>query len=721
MDYSAFRKLKAFFSALKDSGFKRTLKEIPNFTKVDGGRTPVDKNYALQLLRSFPEFQGDEFKDDNNIIKYLSDHRNRERVLNRFTPKLRAELEKSLEREVIVTEVVGEQPSGQGAAEQQAIPAGTATGTSAGGLPFGIPSLSSSASYRPPGRIVYNVPHAPETETKLALANKSGAVVGEATITPTSTTIRGTAPETSTIHLANSSGIVKEAGEPSKLVTTNSSGKIIKGPGAETPPSKIFIARSDGTVLREHAIKPMSRFSAFRSKVGGKITNAARIGLETANPFLKRAGNGLINSLSSIANPSGMGGTGSRSIFGRFSRFGRGAGRSISSAGKTVKKSRGLLALIGVLGFMMLVGVIAATVPNATPGETASLSPASGASGLDYTLPLKDPSIQPVDIRNQIIAQFPNAQISNWQTIIDQAKAHGFNPAFVLALWIEESGAQGASSYTDPLGCGVTTPTTDINVSLNCLFNFDKQRNFTNNQFADFMIIYAGGTPGQSLAGNANFPKFPNVVKDWYSKLVPSGPGALTAISVADQIKADFNLDVSKLPDPYPQWAYDVLKASTAKFQDLIRAKPTTVVPVSNGSHTSGDTISIKTGYDQNFFKQIFVHELGHRIKGAAGTTSPQCNGQTLEQIEQSEGYLTYYAEHATPASVKEPACGDNDQTTRSDEDFAESVSYYVNNKMSELNYGSGCITYNSTTNPYDRTTQPRPAHRAYMRCLLGP
>lgn len=150
-------------------------------------------------------------------------------------------------------------------------------------------------------------------------------------------------------------------------------------------------------------------FSAFRSKVGGKITNAAKIGLEKANPFLGRAGNKLINNLSSIVNPGGMGGVGggSRSIFGRFSRFGRGGGRAVSSAGKTVKKSRGLLALVGVLGFMILVGGIAISGTSST-GEAVPITPPGGNMGIGNTAPV---SQNPILGNNTVSCPLPGRRV----------------------------------------------------------------------------------------------------------------------------------------------------------------------------------------------------------------------------------------------------------------------------------------------------------------------
>lgn len=228
------------------------------------------------------------------------------------------------------------------------------------------------------------------------------------------------------------------------------------------------------------------------------------------------------------------------------------------------------------------------------------------------------------------------------------------------------------------------------------------------------------------------------VVNDFQNCKTTTPPASGTAPipinnAYTEYAKAYFNVDVSALPDPYPQWAAEALQLSfttAPKFQSLLAAKSlTTVIPVDSGSHTEGDTIYIRKGYDADFFKQIFIHELGHRIKGPAGAPSPACpdTGETIEVAEANEKYLTYYGEHATPPDVKSPACGNNNTQTQSDEDFADSVSYYIINPMRELNYGSGCSTYNQalglpeSTNPYARTKEVRPRHKGYMKCLLGP
>ena len=149
------------------------------------------------------------------------------------------------------------------------------------------------------------------------------------------------------------------------------------------------------------------------------------------------------------------------------------------------------------------------------------------AAGLNYSIPFRDPNVIPQDIRGQITANWPDAKIGNWDTIVSQAVANGWNPAFLLALWIEESGAQGVPA-ADPLGCAPGQQNDDINKSLACVFiSFGF---LSNDRFADFMCRYSDGHDAPcTFAQNPNFP--PNI-RFWYEKLVPAGSyGALIEVA----------------------------------------------------------------------------------------------------------------------------------------------------------------------------------------------
>ncbi len=501
------------------------------------------------------------------------------RDLNRRNPQLLKQI--ATETPVGETQI----QAGQETETEQAAPVGSSAGASAGGMPAGIPSLGSSASYRPSGRVVYNVPHAEQPEKpKIDIANRYGKVAEEpsktiftetkgGTITehpigPSSAPLKSTTPETPTIHLANSSGVVtKEQGlkaetpQP-KLVIASKSGVV-----AEAPPSKIFIARSDGTVLREHAIKPMSRFSAFRSKVGGKIGGAAKAGLETANPFLRRAGNGLVNSLSSIVNPGGIGGgTGSRSILGRVSRFGRGGGgRSIESLARKAKKRTGLMFAFGVLGFMMLVGMIAV----------------SGTPSTDETTITPDTSTPPAP----------------------------------------------------------TAPCTDGDYKTCLLANY----------------------------------------------------------------KLDFQ---SGFPDSFLQMTYQALSSTETiapKFKNLIHNSCPTIViaPTTGTSHVSGCTANLKTTISQ----LTLIHELSHVIHNSNPSYYEGIitQARALDSAYWEGGFLTYYSKYASRPTDFSTNCYSysTGEPYLLDEEFAESVTYFINSKDSEINMGPGCSVKWSGSNPY--------------------
>jgi len=148
---------------------------------------------------------------------------------------------------------------------------------------------------------------------------------------------------------------------------------------------------------------------------------------------------------------------------------------------------------------------------------------------LDYTIPFRDTSVRPADNAKERVAQtWPNAKMAYWEHIIKASVDNGWNPAFVLTLWIEETGGsttvlasnggagvcRGACSLGH-LGCAPRQNQT-IDQSLSCLFNNFSQ--FTNEQFAQFMQRYSGEVELGVFINNPNFVKN---VKIWYSNLAP--------------------------------------------------------------------------------------------------------------------------------------------------------------------------------------------------------
>lgn len=485
MDYRDVQKLKAFFSALKDSGFKQNLNQIPSFTTIDGQRTPVDKTYCLELLRKFPQFQSDKFKDDNAIIKYLSDPRNREYILGNFTPQQRVELEKLLEVKPVVEEFT--QPTGQQTPTSEQPITGETASTMMPNLPSGGGFTSSSP------RVLYTRPAEPGAATaKIQRLNQ----------TPTDKT-----------PAIKTTGISKPYASPPPQppsAPTRFNFPALKNFGARIgSPAGIFFKKSSTRVAG--GLGQMAG-GMGRAIVGPGVTGLYKVGGKMLV--------GGVNVSENLFRQVGGGGFSGRGFFG---------------------KNTGRKFILLALGSFLIFGIVFASISGGpTPG---GITPVTN-NGLDYTLPLRDSSIQPLDIKNQVKAAFPGAKLEYWDDpMIKRSKEAGWNPALVLALWIEESGASHTTLIKNGgseipvngqltkghLGCAPLEDQT-INESLDCLFkNF---KDYTNDQFGQFMARYSGGPADAPFSNN---PNFTTNFKKWYSLLVPSGAGALQPVVPSGQ------------------------------------------------------------------------------------------------------------------------------------------------------------------------------------------
>lgn len=486
MDYLKpydFKQLKAFFLALQQSRFN--LRQISTVVIMDGVTTPVDKAHCLQLLRSFPNLSGEEFKDDNFLIKYLSQPGNIKQILGRLTTTQQIELTKVLEEKPAAAGVTGEQPGGQEISTGQTMgePAGTMVGASPQTPNF--PSAPYARSVSTP-KIIRQTSTASEETKSLTNTDQTAAVKEAKRIVPTKTPV----PEAFQQAFKN---------QPEHTLNP-----ILK-PSIPTP--IVNSAKTFGSNTQIFARKNLGRIGRGLGEIAkGVGRGIAAPGLNGAYTLLGKAGGHGLSAFERLSNP-GL----------------RGASRSFASSGS--KKI-----VWGLLGaFLILVvgtGFIGGTTGTTPSGEAA---PISTSSILDYTIPFRDSSVTVADpdgVKKQVLARWPDAKLENWDIIVSESIKNSWNPAFVLTLWIEETGAQGEPSYSDPLGCAPVQPTTDINLSLSCLFN--NFQNYTNDQFDRFMLRYSEGFSGTTFATN---PSFPSQIKDWYSKLVPSGVGALSLIS----------------------------------------------------------------------------------------------------------------------------------------------------------------------------------------------
>lgn len=161
------------------------------------------------------------------------------------------------------------------------------------------------------------------------------------------------------------------------------------------------------------------------------------------------------------------------------------------------------------------------TAPTNTNGEKncTGINPGSPACPvISYPdLPFRDKNdIIPNEKKQAVIenvkSRFKDSKISldSLRLIEQQSQANGWSPAFVTALWIEETGASAYGNY--PLGCILpNTESLTLERSLSCLFNnFDKiYANLAPYNFQNFMLQYSALkdlTDWHCFCTNPNFP-----------------------------------------------------------------------------------------------------------------------------------------------------------------------------------------------------------------------
>lgn len=386
---------------------------------------------------------------------------------------------------------------------------------------------------------------------------------------------------------------------------------------------------------------------------------------------------------------------------------GRGINNKISAAKKSIsliKKARTVallanpwvLAAVSIAGFFLFITFL--TLIKSGPltmtnlAESAPIPPLpTGGDTLGYFIPFRDSSvmvINPDAIKNEIKSNWPNAKLENWDIIIQKSIERGWNPAFVLTLWIEESGAQGATSYTDALGCAPNQPTTDINISLKCLFdNFDS---YTNNRFADFMCMYSESR--QSPCQFFTNPNFPKNIKAWYAKLVPSGNGAIVIITpppvptlppapddIDKALLDKFGIKMSGYDRTHKVWAYDkfsqiITITNSTHYKDLING--TIINAVASPADTAQVACQVIQVYpfNEELFKVAITHELGHIIRNCTAPRNNICYYAHLEVWDNGKNPVTNYSK--TACTYPSSSRGWWEKTS---EDYAEMLTYYLN------------------------------------------
>ncbi|MFH0936707.1 MAG: hypothetical protein V1808_00215 [Candidatus Daviesbacteria bacterium] len=235
---------------------------------------------------------------------------------------------------------------------------------------------------------------------------------------------------------------------------------------------------------------------------------------------------------------------------------------------------------------------------------------------------------------------------------------------------------------------------------------------------AVILLLMAPGV--DLLKSSAAFPPFD------VAESAPLPPGPVPSGSPTPPINnnyqawimTNFNIQMENgFPERVYQLAYEVLNktyTSAPNFRSLIHSicSIITIIPANIPfSTTSGCTIRL----NQNVTAVAIalIHELGHII--FSGNSSYY--SQQISSVRQTEGALTYYSEHATPPEETTLICG-SQITNYPSEEFADSITYFINDDLSEVNYGVGCSVKWPNENPY-QSGRRYPLHHQFMSNLL--
>lgn len=618
------------FRLLNPEGKKATLKTHFNYL---GYNLPFERifHYARKVLPSLYTLQFPNTEEGNLRMA--------KKVLDALDRKLDTQLEKYFDPTKAPAEYQQLIDEAQSESRQAEVSGQTSGGEAAAtmGMP-GLPSAPSVRSTPRITRIIQNVPQTPEPpKPEIVVANSSG-IVREA-------------GDPSKLVATNSSGVIKEAGDPSKLVKTTRSGEIVEAgqpsklvktsggrvvePGQpsklvttgssgaikEKPPSKIYIPQNrSGVPAGERPITPSpasGRFNFRNFKLPGTFVNAMK-------------------------------------------NFG-------SAAGRFFQRNVGKFFTVGRIGTAVSAGIGA--VAGAGFGPIGSLAGAAGGGIGSFWIKSGDG------------ARF-----------LGKAANKGLN-AFEKLSKPGLKGAPGsfASSGSKKLVWGL----------------------FLGLFFFVFFSGLIGGITNTTPSGQAA------PAPGFIGTLAPPNPDCP---KLHDEIYNKFKVDFDQqnpFSCDYLKWAWEKLwNISNTKFLDLVRGpdknKIITVKREDKGFNEQTGCLSIIMSgissakgqpYPKSLFQVVFIHELTHIIQS--------CNPSTVNftlldaALKQEKGVSTFSQDPTKCISG----------VTQLNEDFAETLTYYLNPEWGEQSYFSSCQPQLST-NPILRGDKP--LHRQFAAELLG-
>lgn len=157
-------------------------------------------------------------------------------------------------------------------------------------------------------------------------------------------------------------------------------------------------------------------------------------------------------------------------------------------------------------------------------GQTVQPTPQPGQKGVSlwYTIDYRNPDIGISQARKDwtitvMEKYYPRSPIrQEWDKVYNAAVAANWSPAFVIAIWIEESGAGGVKAWD--LGCryakdGSLMAYNDIDSQLECFLN---KKYADPENFEKFMCFFSEGHYPCTFDLNPNFARR---TKNWFDEL----------------------------------------------------------------------------------------------------------------------------------------------------------------------------------------------------------
>lgn len=273
-----------------------------------------------------------------------------------------------------------------------------------------------------------------------------------------------------------------------------------------------FIIRNTPTVMS----------AAIGGVVGGALAGPAGIpaGLVGGGLFPKVIKSGVLQKGAASSVLKGAGGLAIKGAVGLSNPVGW-AWLALSAPGVKTAVKYAMVAFLAIFALPVIMNLnkSQSLFPPYDTAYSAPLPPGEGTGDIDYLIPIRNTSVAPNNVKAQVLKSWPNAKLEFWDSIIQWSKTNGWNPAFVLTLWVEESGAQHYQG-ADPIGCtlgeNISDPRQKLDASLSCLNKFLSAHfsaGYEDIMFSKFMCIYSEGH--YPCVFNRN--NFPAAIKDWYT------------------------------------------------------------------------------------------------------------------------------------------------------------------------------------------------------------